>query len=320
MSMSLFKIYSKIALLSPRIEVLLRQMYWYNHNLVSRYNPNTVSASIFPVTDIHTVDFDAILERLEGWGVRKGSLLIVHSSYDSLKATGLSPLEIINKLRGLIGEEGTLAMPVIRHYKNEPSPIEKLKRDFVYPECVYNPKRTPVVSGLLPTFLMRMPDAEISLHPLNPLCAIGPLAKDMMRHNIEGDIPSPHGIYSAWHFCVSHNAFVCSLGTDLRHHNTIGHVAEEAFGNWYWGDDDWYSVRNFRIEIERNNTIDLKVKERKAKWGMLHQAELNRYKDLLDNRIIKSQRLDNVLVEFEESSKLINYLMSKNSRGYPYFK
>ena len=70
MSMSLFKIYSKIALLSPRIEVLLRQMYWYNHNLVSRYNPNTVSASIFHVTDIHTVDFDAILERLEGWGVR----------------------------------------------------------------------------------------------------------------------------------------------------------------------------------------------------------------------------------------------------------
>lgn len=119
---------------------------------------------------------------------------------------------------------------------------------------------------------------------------------------------------------MSHNAFVCSLGTDLRHHNTIGHVAEEAFGNWYWGDDDWYSVRNFRIEIERNNTIDLKVKERKAKWGMLHQAELNRYKDLLDNRIIKSQRFDNVLVEFEESSKLINYLMSKNSRGYPYFK
>lgn len=319
MSRSIFKIYNRLALLSPRIEVLLRQIYWYNYNLLSKCNPNTASVNLLPVTDRHAVNFDTILERLEEWGVRKGSLLIVHSSYDSLKSTGLSPLEIIDKLRGLIGEEGTLAMPVIRHYKNELSPIEKLKRDCVFPECVYNPKKTPVISGLLPTFLMRMPGAEISLHPLNPLCAIGPLAKDMMRHNIEGELPSPHGIHSAWCFCVHYNAIVCSLGTDLRHHNTIGHVAEEAFGNWYWSDDDWYNVRNFRIEIERNKTIDLRVKERKAKWGMLHQAELNRYKDLLDNSIIRSCRFDNLLVEFEESSKLINYLMSKNSKGYPYF-
>lgn len=320
MSRSIFKIYNRLALLSPRIEVLLRQIYWYNYNLLSKYNPNTASVNLLPVTDRHAANFDAILERLEEWGVRKGSLLIVHSSYDSLKSTGLSPLEIIDKLRGLIGAEGTLAMPVIRHYKNEPSPIDKLKRDCVFPKCVYNPKKTPVISGLLPTFLMRMPDAEISLHPLNPLCAIGPLAKDMMRYNIEGEYPSPHGINSAWYFCVRHNAIVCSLGTDLRHHNTIAHVAEEAFGNWYWSEKDWYLIRDFRIEIEKNNTVDLIVKERKSKWGMLHQAELNRYNDLLDNRIIKSQKFDDILVEFEESSKLINYLMSKNGNGYPYFK
>ena len=313
------KIYNSIALLSPRIEVRLRQLYWKNNVLLSQYNPNIRSASKAVVMESY-VDFDEILDQLKLWGVKEGSLLVVHSSFDILKSSGLSPIDIIKKLRELIGENGTLAMPVIRSYKDEPSAIEKMKATYQPPKCVYNVRRTPISSGLLPTFLIRIPGAKVSLHPLNPMCAVGPLAEEMMKGNIEGDAPSPHGPSSAWKYCLDHDAIVIGLGTNLRHHNTMTHVAEEAYGDWFWTDKEWYNWRDFTIERPGEDPIELTVRERKPLWGMLHQAEMNRYRDFLKNDIIKSRTFGNILVEFEYSQKLITYLRTKNKKGYPYFK
>lgn len=314
------KLYKAIALLHPRIEVKLRQLYWRNNNTLNQFNPNRAADTNSKTQNIDIVDFDEIINQLKEWGVKEGSLLIVHSSYDSLRATGLKPNEIISKLRNLVGESGTLAMPVIRTYKEEPLAKGKLLSSYIPPRCTYNPRRTPVSSGLLPTFLMRNPGVEISLHPLNPLCAVGPLAKNIMDKNIEGDRPSPHGKNSSWKFCLDHNAIVVGLGTDLRHHNTMTHVAEEAFDNWYWSDEDWYNTREFIIEKSREENIALTVKERKPQWGMLHQAELNRYNDLKKNNIIKTKKTGSILIELEYSQELIRFLRSKNKKGYPYFE
>ncbi len=313
-------LYNFIALLHPRIEVKLRQLYWYNNKRLSKFNPN--KTNLKKNTRIETskdVNFDDILNQLRLWGVKEGCVLVVHSSYDSLSATGLSPLEIISRLRDLIGKSGTLAMPLIRYYKEEPDPFMKLSKDYLPPRCKYNPRRTPVTSGLLPTLLMRFPDAEISLHPLNSMCAIGPKAKEMMKCNIDGILPSPHGPKSSWKYCLDQNAIVIGLGTDLRHHNTMGHVAEEAFGDWYWPDDQWYNEREFLIEKSKEESIVLRVKERKPTWGMLHQAEMNRYSDFLKNNIIKSKKFGSILLEMERSQELIKFLREKNKKGYPYF-
>lgn len=312
------RLYNRLALLSPHIEVKLRQLYWKNNNKLEKYNPNR--ASVTDVAETPKVDFADVLKRLKEWGVCEGSLLIVHSSFDSLQSTGLSPKEIIDALLNLVGETGTLAMPVIRTFKESPTPEERLKMGVIPTLCKYHVKRTPVLSGILPAMMLRYPNAEVSKFPLNPLCAIGPLAMPMMKHNLEGDCPSPHGEHSCWKFCLDHGAVICGLGTDLRHHNTMGHVAEEAFGNWRWSDEDWFEKRKFIIEAPNEKPIELEVKERKPKWGMLHQAELNRYHDLLRNGVLKSKRIGNILVEFERSEDLINYLRSKNKNGYPYFE
>lgn len=312
------KLYEQIALLSPQIEVKLRQFYWKHASRLKQYAPNYQPQPM--AYSEEKVNLDEIINQLRIWGVREGSLLIVHSSYDSLRCTGLKPDEIIDKLLGLVGSTGTLAMPVIRQFKENPPIGNLLESDLCAITCKYNVKRTPVITGLIPSMMMRRSDAIISRFPLNPLCAIGPLAKKMMEHNLDGILPSAHGKNSSWKFCLDHNAFVCSIGTDLRHHNTMGHVAEEAFDGWYWSDEEWYNIRTFIIEERGKDSLTLQVKERKPEWGMLHQAELNRYHDLLKEGIIKTKLFDSVLVEFEESQKLITYLQSKNKNGYPYFK
>ena len=131
--------YTRIALLSPRIEVKLRQLYWKNSDILGKFNPNKGGGR--QSDEVERVDFNDILNQLKEWGVGEGSLLIVHSSYDSLQCTGLSPQAIIDELLKLVGATGTLAMPVIRTYRESPTAEERLKKGAKPPVCRYHVKR-----------------------------------------------------------------------------------------------------------------------------------------------------------------------------------
>lgn len=313
------KIYTKIALLSPVIEVLLRKLYWSNIRIFKKYNPNKPK-SYRELRISENVDFSMIENWLINHGVKPGCLLIVHSSYYELECTGLSPDEIIDRLLSLVGPSGTLAMPVIRKYK-EVANIEDNSKVIETTVCKYDVKRTMVISGLLPYSLKRRGDAHICHHPLNPLCAVGPLAKNMMAHCLDGDAPSPHGPNSCWKYCYDHNAIVCSLGTDLEHHNTIMHVAEEGFNDWYWDDNEWYRKRPFLIIDENKNTEYKYVKERRPEWGTKHLAELNMCRDLKKYGILQSDLIDQkIQIGLVDSNQLIEFFRKRNAKGYPYVK
>lgn len=313
--MNLGTIYNRVASLSPYLEIALRQIYWSNVDRLKSVNPNKAKHTH---TNKDEANFDHVIDWLKDCGVNKGDLLIVHSSYEGLEGTGLSPEEIIDQLLKLVGPNGTLCMPVIRHYKEE----KKAKKegtpltDIV---CKYDVKRTLVSSGMLPFTLMRRPEAVTSHFPLNPLCAIGPLAEEMMVHNLDGDNPSPHGPNSSWKFCVDHGAKICAIGTSLEHHNTSIHVAEEAYGDWRWSDDEWYDLRTFEIIDENKNSEVVTVKNRKPKWGTRHIAEINLNNAEKKACVVKSSVIDGITVGFAESQRVISFLRTKNKNGYPYY-
>lgn len=313
----LVSLYKKIVLLSPYVEVLLRQLYWKNVSKLRKYKLYGKMRAVPPDRDY--VDFDRVIDYLRSKGIGEGALLVVHSSYDALKCTGLTPDEIIDKLLLLIGKTGTLAMPAIRRFKGEPQPEKILSFDTDDLVCTYNVKKTVVTSGLLPYMLMRKENAVISHFPLNPMVAVGPLAKEMMAGNLKGTYSSPHGANSSWKFCHDHDAFVTGLGVDLEHYNTMVHVAEEAFGDWRWPADEWYRLRQFDIVDEQNNRSRVTVSERRPKWGMLHIAELNMYRDLIRHKIIEKVKIENMIpVSVERSQELIAFLRARNKKGYPY--
>ena len=151
-------LYNKLALLSPRIEILLRQIYWKNVEILQRFNPFSAPSSV--LHSQKSCDFEDVIRCLKDMGVKEGSLLIVHSSFDALASTGLNQNEIIDKLLELVGKEGTLAMPVIRHYKEEPPVTQLLKTNYEKLVCTYNVKRTLVSSGFLPALELRITISE----------------------------------------------------------------------------------------------------------------------------------------------------------------
>ena len=315
--MGLSTIYNRLALLSPYMEMSLRRLYWQNADTLKRFSPNKAASAVAIQNAAH-VDFERVIDWLKGHGIGKGSLLIVHSGYGELERTGLSPDQIIDELLKLVGPEGTLAMPVIRRFKE----IEKgLKSGQKISEIKgkYDVKKTMVTSGMLPYTLMHREGAVISHHPFNPLCAIGPLAKAMMEHNLEGEAPSPHGANSCWKFCYDHNAKVCSIGTDIEHHNTIMHIAEEAFGHWYWPDEVWYDKQVFEIIDESKNSREVVVSNRKEEWGKLHIAEINVCQAEKKAGAMFSDSIEGITVGFVDPHKMMVLLSKKNKKGFPYF-
>lgn len=310
-------IYNKLALLSPYFEVTLRKLYWANVRRLKKLNPNVAPKG---TKSTKSVDFADVISWIKERGVVEGDLLIVHSSYAALECTGVQPEKVIDELLRIIGPTGTLCMPVIRKFKGEPKPPDNLTKDVSELVCTYDVENTKIISGVLPYFLMKQPGAEVSLFPLNPMCAVGPLAKEMMAKNLVGEYPSAHGKNSSWKFCLDHGAKVLFLGTDLDHHNTMTHVAEEAFDGWHWSDEKWFRIRKFNIIDKEGNKQYKEVYERKPQWGMLHYAEINVNHDLKRDGIVTIGMVGGAIpMGFEDAKVFVDYLRSKNKKGYPYF-
>jgi aminoglycoside 3-N-acetyltransferase len=138
---------------------------------------------------------------------------------------------------------------------------------------------------------------------------------------VEGDKPSGHGPNSSWKFCHDHDAIVIGLGVYLDHYNTMLRVADEAFGDWKWNDEEWFVIKKFNVIDEDDNKFYIEVKDRKPFWGMKHLAENYYVHEVKKMGIIQETLIDGIIpVCFERSTSLIKFLRSKNKNGYPYFK
>ena len=77
--------------------------------------------------------------------------------------------------------------------------------------------------GLASEIFRRMKNVIRSPHPIYSLCARGPLARDLMKH--EG--PTCWGKDTPFEQLVNRNSFCLSIGTDLSRGNTLFHHFEE---------------------------------------------------------------------------------------------
>lgn len=311
--MSLSSIYKTVVGISPKIEVFSRKLYWRNITKTSKLQPKfkrTINGKC------GRVDFKKIIDNLAYRGVAKGSILIVHSSYDLLENSGLSPEEINSMLLELVGPEGTVVMPIIRKYKGEGNRKDFLIKDLEDIVCTYNVQKTRVVSGILPYTLMQDESSYVSRFPVNPVVAVGKHAAKMVEHNLDGIEPSPHGPNSCWKYCVDNNAIVVGLGVDMPHYLTVIHVNEDCSSDWPI--EDWYRKRKFEI-IDNDFKVNKVVLERRPIWGLFYFAEIKLEKELTKNKILKTETVEGLKISIIESKRLIEFLRHHPHRGFPYY-
>lgn len=311
-----FAIYHHLVLSSPRVEVMVRSLYWNNVKLLKRFR--AAGSNAVGIKDTAPVHFEKITNYLQTNGVRKDDIMLIHSSYSALSGTGLSAEEVIDRLYALVDSGGSLAMPAIRMFTEEEMQGEYLEH-YIDNEMegittLYDVYKTPVSSGLLPFTLMRYDDAETSKFPLNPMVAIGAHAQAMMEHNIEGKLPSAHGPNSSWAYCASHNAWNIGIGVDIKDYLTIFHVSQEVSG---WPVRDWYFERDFIIKKAKRET-PLRIRERKHKWTK-YFAEVNFYHDLVEAGVLKTAVIEGIPIYMTRSKALFDFISKQKNPCYPYF-
>ncbi len=302
--------------LSPRLEVIIRNTYWRMGPLVRWYNARKVAPkAVTAGSGGPTTTLARMIESLRALGVGRGDLLVVHSAYRPLRGDGAKPNQIIEALLELIGPTGTLAMPGIPVYPEEGDADGRMVRDLTGVICSYDPKHTAIWTGALPLALRARSDAARSLHPLNSMIAVGPLAAPMMEGNLLGDRPMPCGPTSSWKFCADHGAKIIGLGTELPHNLTMIHVAEDS--NPHWPVAGWYRERVFRV-VADDGTREVVVRERHPKWAM-YFAERTLAKELVMEGVRRIHLCDGVRFEAAGAKEVVEFLNARNQRGYPYF-
>lgn len=308
----------KIFALSPHIEMIARRLYWGNvQRLAGKVKKNSRKKRPTERGQPQPFDYLALERYLEDCGAGEGSLLLVHSAFAPFKGRVSGPDEVVEFFFQLIGEDGTLAMPAMPLFKNARPVEEYLSTQPDANVYVYDVQKSRIKTGVLPTALHRRKDSVRSRHPINSMVACGALAEKLMDGNLAGDSPLACGINSSWNRCVEEDALIIGLGTDLTHSLTAIHVAEDV-KDAQWPVSNWYVEKKF--VIKDNDFEETRVlRERAPRWGALHFGERTLCKDLLASNLLKSTVIDGVIVEVLSAKALIDFLNSRNQRGYPYF-
>jgi len=308
---------SKLFEFFPLLEIAVKNLYWRVKpfhrylNKIKKKKKRPVSSNSIDTS----LNFDKIIDVLIGFGVCEGDILIINSSMKALRATGLNEKEIIIRLKLLVGDSGTLAMPSIPIIKNEPSGLEMLDETKYSDTLEYNVRKSVPWTGSLPRILARFDGAIRSRHPFNTITAYGPHAGEMMQENLKYELSTPCGRGSSWEYCYKNGAKIIAIGVDLAHSLTMIHLAEDLFES-AWPIKTWYRNRSFKI-IDGTHEAFVKVRQRRHTWSIFF-AERSFSRDLYNNDIAKHDCIDGLDVSYCESEKLIAYLNSKKSHAYPY--
>lgn len=209
-----------------------------------------------------------IAEDLAALGVRKGDVLLVHSSLKSLGVRECTPAVVIEGLLRALGEDGTLLMPALSYATVGPGPAQTTTFDVLLtPSCV----------GTIPEAFRLAPGVLRSVHPTHSACALGRRAEELTAdHHLD---TTPCGEHSPFARLPRVGGKVLMLGCGLSP-NTSMHAVEEAVRPPYlFGEPATYRIiladrREIAMTVLRHNFAG--CRQRYDRVGPLLAPEANR--------------------------------------------
>ena len=247
----------KIFAFVPHAEVFVRIVYkdfLQNNKYINRFlGVYRKDKKGTKETKTSRITIEELIEEFASLGIKKGDILIIHSSMDGLHDLEASPKDILKKVMQFLGEEGTLVLPTFPYYKEREAPGKVIK---------YDPKRTMAWTGILPNVFLSMQGTVRSFFPNNTLAANGKYAEEMFKNELADN--ASHGEHSAWNFCAEHHAKIVFLGVSPSHSLSEIHMAEGILGK-NWPIKDWYYQQPYQIRIQ-NEWYDKRCWVRKSYW------------------------------------------------------
>ena len=164
---------------------------------------------------ITLAEFEQALRKL---GVEAGQVLFVHSGADWLRSVEGGPIKVLELMRKILSDEGTMALPSF--------PFDGLAAEYVATGA-FDLRRSPSKMGLLTELFRRMPGVRRSLHPTHPVCAVGKLS-DYLTKSHHLDL-RPFGPFSPFSRLEENQGRILMLGVNSDFLTHV-HVVEDSMG------------------------------------------------------------------------------------------
>ncbi|MBK9283704.1 MAG: AAC(3) family N-acetyltransferase [Sphingobacteriaceae bacterium] len=197
----------------------------------------------------------AIEKSLLAFGLQKGDVVMVHSSLSQLGYVEGGAQTLIQAFLNVIGEKGTLVMPSF--------PGLGFNADYLKTNPIFDLQKTPSSVGIISETFRKMPDVVRSLHPTEPVCASGPLAKEITNEHF-GHI-SPYLINSPFGKLVKFKAKIIMLGVNLDTLSSL-HLLEDAVDDFKY---PIYLKEIFTCKLidGQGNLCEMKTKVHNPEWS-----------------------------------------------------
>lgn len=115
-------------------------------------------------------EFESYLREV---GVTTGATVLIHSSWDSIKGSDITPLSLLNSINNLVGEFGTIAMPAYSGQALDEG-VE------------FNVDTSASRAGWLTEVFRRKDGVIRSANITHPVCAVGPRARFLVDEHHKG--------------------------------------------------------------------------------------------------------------------------------------
>lgn len=170
-----------------------------------------------------------ISTQLQDLGVRRGGVLLVHSSMRSLRQTPSSAEEVIVGLLDALGPEGTLLLPALSYASVTPA----------WP--YFDVRTTPACVGALPDYFRTRPGTLRSIHPTHSVTGLGKRAAELLSgHELDSTPVGPHSPFARLPGVEGQILF---LGCGLRPNTSMHGVEEHAEPPYLYGELLDYHIR-----------------------------------------------------------------------------
>jgi aminoglycoside N3'-acetyltransferase len=154
-------------------------------------------------------------------------VVMVHCSVNDLEPMYTGGVrELLAMLLDLCGADRTLAMPAFFFGGADGDPAAYYRR-----RDVFDVRRQPSEMGLLSELFRRRAGVRRSLHPTVSICALGPLADELVRgHHLA---PTSYGEGTPFGIMATRQTAIIGIGTEYFRCLTQVHAAEDLLGDRY---------------------------------------------------------------------------------------
>jgi len=247
-------------------------------------------------------DFAATLSALE---IGQGDSLMVHSAWDGMRQLRAKPSEVIETLKMLVGNGGTLIMPT--------GPIEQMREGMQ----VYNIEKSPSSLGLLSESFRRMPDVSRSPFPMGTVSAWGKLAGEFTKDFYRASDGTPYGPGSPYWKMRDYNGKVLIIGIDFIRVLSLSHCAFDILGNDNPLPD--YHIEKPYIVINKGKEETVIVRRPDPKWTSYLATGVFK-KMIMATGACKNTELSGIKIALIDAKKFLNWhLLTAKQYGWPFW-